>query len=69
MVGFSGSKYMARNVSRTLGEIAECRAKASAVQEKSLHSLAEVVLDNRLSPGDKLAMVFVPSLIPSAVFG
>lgn len=59
MVGFSVSKYMVRNLSRTLGEIAECTAKASAVQEKSLHSLAEVVLDNRLSPDDTLAMVSV----------
>lgn len=55
-MGFSLSKYTARNASKTLGEIAEHSAKASAVQEKSLCSLAEVVLDNRLSSDDKLVI-------------
>lgn len=40
---------MTRDFSLTLGDIADSIAKTRAAQERSVDSLAKVVLDNRIS--------------------
>ena len=47
-VGVTAIEAMIRNLSLTLESIMEFAAKATAAQQKSLDSLAEVVLDNRI---------------------
>lgn len=42
----NANKAMMRNLSLSLGEIAESAAKATTVQQKSINPLAKVVLDN-----------------------
>lgn len=46
-LGVCTNEYVIRNLSLTLITIAEPTSKATAAQQKSLGSLAKVVLDNR----------------------
>lgn len=48
-LGVWANEDLIRNLSLTLEGIAESDAKAIAAQQKSLDSLAEVVLDNRIA--------------------
>lgn len=44
--GIGANKYMVRNFSKTLGNIAKSIANPITAQEKYLNSLFQVVLDN-----------------------
>lgn len=64
---------MSRNLYRTLAKIVEPTTKATAAQGKPLNSLAQVILDNRISLNNKVVehkkAVSVPLLISSNVLG
>ena len=54
---------MIKNLSLTLENIAESTSKARAAQEKSLDSLAKVVLDNRIALDCLLAELGVRAMV------
>lgn len=54
-VGVSANEQMTRNLSLTLNELADSKAKAVSAQQQSLKSLVKVVLGNHIALDDLLS--------------